>query len=89
MDDDHRFAWIDWRPEGDDDRAALDGIFTDLGAPGGVGFDHVLKIHGPMPRTLSTHLDFYRSIMRDRGPLDRVEREIVGVVVSQSNDCRY
>ena len=81
-------AWIDWRPD-DARRDRLEQLFAEIGAPGGDGLDHVLKIHGPMPETLASHLAFYRSVMREPGPLDRVEREIVGVVVSKRNACHY
>jgi len=87
-DDADRFAWIDWRP-GADRGPRLDAVFEEIGAPRGDGLDHVLKIHGPMPETLVSHLGFYRSVMREPGPLDRAEREIVGVVVSARNRCLY
>lgn len=83
-----RFAWIDWRP-GKADEARLAQLFTALGTPGGDGLDHVLKIHGKMPETLASHLALYRTIMREPGPLRRIEREIVGVVVSLRNRCHY
>jgi alkylhydroperoxidase family enzyme len=87
-DADDDIAWIDWRPE-QKDAQRLAQLFDALEAPGGKGLDHVLKIHGPMPETLASHLAFYRSVMREPGPLSRVEREIVGVVVSDRNQCHY
>ena len=83
------FAWIDDVPEDAADAARLARMHADLGAPGGHGLDHVLKIHGRMPRTLTDHLAFYRGIMREKGPLSRVEREVIGVVVSARNGCHY
>ena len=82
------FAWIDWRPGG---AAAerLEELFSSLGTPRGDGLDHVLKSHGPMPDRLASQLTFYRTVMREPGPLDRVEREVVAVVVSQRNACHY
>ena len=85
-----RFSWIDASPQSDADRTELAAIYERLGVPAdGEGFDHVLKIHGPMPATMEEHLSFYQGIMRRPGPLSRVEREIVGVVVSQDNGCEY
>jgi hypothetical protein len=84
-----RFAWI--RAEAPPEQAdQLRAIYRRLGAPeSGHGFDHVLKIHAPMPPTIEQHLAFYRGIMRDPGPLPRAEREIIGVVISARNECHY
>lgn len=86
---DERFSWIDHRPPaGREDELAA--IHLRIGAPAnGDGLDHVLRIHGPLPHTLEQHLAFYRGILRDEGPLTRVEREILGVVVSSRNGCLY
>ena len=88
MSDGHDFAWIDWRPS-KADAPRLERLFGALGTPGGEGLDHVLKIHGPMPETLASHMALYRSVMREPGPLSRIEREVVGVVVSKRNSCHY
>ena len=84
-----RIAWIDPEPEDEADRERLAAIFEKLGVPGGAGLDHILRAHGPMPRTLDGHLALYRPIMKEPGPLSRAEREIVGVVVSARNECHY
>lgn len=85
-----RFAWIDAGPTNDADRAELARVYQRLQVPpDGTGFDHVLKIHGPMPATLEEHLAFYRGILRRPGPLTRVECEVVGVAVSKRNGCHY
>ena len=85
-----RFSWIDAEPTGDGDREELARIYERLGVPpDGEGFDHVLKIHGPMPRTMEERLSFYQGIMRRPGPLSRVEREVIGVTVSLENGCEY
>ena len=84
-----RFAWIGHQPRG---QAAeqLAATYGRMGLPStGEGLDHVLRIHGLMPPTLEQHLDFYRGILRDPGPLSRTEREIIGVVVSDRNGCLY
>lgn len=85
-----RFSWIDAEPKGDKAKAELASIYERLGVPAdGEGFDHVLKVHGPMPATLDEHLGFYQGILRRPGPLSRVECEVIGVVVSVRNGCLY
>jgi len=85
-----RFAWIDHRPTTESDEARLRATYDRLGLPpDGEGFDHVLRVHGPMPPTLDEHLTFYQGIMRRKGPLSRVECEVIGVVVSDLNGCHY
>ena len=83
------FAWIGVDAEpGDEERLAA--IYEGLGLPpDGKGLDHVLRIHAKMPATLRQHLDFYRGILRTKGPLTRAECEIVGVAVSHRNGCHY
>ena len=84
-----RFAWIDASPP-PAQQEVLRQAFARLGLPPtGDGLDHVLRIHGPMPRTLEQHLAFYRGILREPGPLPRAVREIIGVVVSKRNGCHY
>jgi alkylhydroperoxidase family enzyme len=51
--------------------------------------DHILAIHGVHPRTMRQHYDLYRELMYGPGPLTRIQREIIAVVVSAENDCRY
>jgi hypothetical protein len=84
-----RIAWIGVDPEPGDERS-LGDVYTRLGLPAtGAGLDHVLRIHAKMPATLDQHLGFYRGIMREPGPLSRIECEVIGVVVSQRNSCHY
>ena len=35
------------------------------------------------------HFDLYRELMRGPGPLSRIQREMIAVVVSALNHCRY
>jgi hypothetical protein len=85
-----RFSWIDAAPTTPTGQRQLSEAYERLGVPpDGEGFDHVLKIHGPMPATLEEHLAFYQGILRRPGPLSRVECEVVGVVVSGRNGCLY
>ena len=84
-----RFAWIGADAEPGDERT-LAATYTRLGLPAtGAGLDHVLRVHAKMPATLDQHLAFYRGIMRDPGPLSRIECEVIGVAVSQQSGCHY
>ena len=51
--------------------------------------DNIIRIHGVHSRTIRLHYDLYRELMYGRGPLSRVQREMVAVVVSTANDCHY
>lgn len=51
--------------------------------------DNIIRIHGVHPRMIRRHHDLYREVMYGAGPLSRVQREIIGVVVSARNDCEY
>ena len=58
-------------------------------APWG-GVDNILKIHSLDPDSLTWHIDMYRQLMYGRGSsLKRTQREMVAVVVSTLNRCRY
>jgi alkylhydroperoxidase family enzyme len=51
--------------------------------------DNIVRIHGVHPRTMRQHYEFYRELMRGPGPLSRIQREMIAVVVSAANHCRY
>ncbi len=51
--------------------------------------DHILKIHGLNPDSLTGHYEYYRTIMRGPSPLSRAQREMIAVVVSAVNRCHY
>jgi alkylhydroperoxidase family enzyme len=51
--------------------------------------DNILRIHGVHSRTLRLHNDLYRELMYGRGPLSRIQREMIAVVVSAANACHY
>ncbi len=48
-----------------------------------------MRIHGVHPRIMRQHYEFYRELMRGPGPLSRVQREMIAVVVSAANHCHY
>ena len=51
--------------------------------------DNILRIHGIHSRTMRQHYDLYRQLMYGKGPLGRIQREMIAVVVSAQNKCRY
>ena len=51
--------------------------------------DNILRIHGVHSRTMRQHYDLYRELMYGRSPLSRIQREMIAVVVSAVNECRY
>jgi len=51
--------------------------------------DNILRIHGIHSRLMRRHHDLYVELMHQRGPLSRVQRELIAVVVSTANGCHY
>lgn len=51
--------------------------------------DNILRIHGVHSRVMRQHHDLYVEVMRGPGPLSRVQREMLAVVVSAVNQCFY
>ncbi|MBI1723888.1 MAG: carboxymuconolactone decarboxylase family protein [Gemmatimonadetes bacterium] len=51
--------------------------------------DNVVQIHAVHPRVMRQHYDLYLEVMRRPGPIPRVQREMIAVVVSATNGCRY
>ena len=49
----------------------------------------VHKIQSLNPQSIVNHMDLYMTIMFGQSPLKRVQREMIGVVVSKANDCEY
>lgn len=49
----------------------------------------VHKLQSLNPPTIVHHMDLYMSIMYSKSPLKRVIREMIGVVVSLTNQCEY
>jgi len=66
----------------------LKKMYEKLVEPWG-GVDNILKIHSLNPASLSGHFEFYKTLMRGRSDLTRLQREMIAVVVSALNKCRY
>ncbi|MEM7481462.1 MAG: carboxymuconolactone decarboxylase family protein [Acidobacteriota bacterium] len=50
---------------------------------------NIVSIMGQNPRVLRTSMDFYGAVMHGPSPLSRGHREMLAVVVSAANHCRY
>lgn len=50
---------------------------------------NILKIQSLLPKTITTHLNMYLSIMFDKAGLRREESELIATVVSSLNKCSY
>lgn len=79
-------AWIEWIDETD-----AEGRLAELYAryAGDQGLDHILKIHSLNPPSLEGHVNYYAHLMRGPSGLSRAEREMIAIVVSVENRCRY
>ena len=51
--------------------------------------DNIIQIHSVHPRTMRHHYELYIELMRRRGALSRIQREMIAVVVSAANECHY
>jgi alkylhydroperoxidase family enzyme len=50
---------------------------------------NIVKTMSPNPPVLDASMRFYGSVMHLPSPLTRVQREMLAVVVSRTNDCFY
>jgi uncharacterized peroxidase-related enzyme len=49
----------------------------------------VHQIQSLNPKALIAHMDLYKAVMFNRSPLKRYQQEMIAVVVSAANECRY
>ena len=66
----------------------LKEMYGRMGDPQG-RVDNILKIHSLFPKSLQNHYDLYKTVMYGKHGLSRVEREMIAVVASALNHCRY
>lgn len=69
-------------------RGGLAQLYERVGNPDGT-VDNVMTIHGLSVDSLRGHFELYVAAMHRPSPLSRVEREIVGTLVSRLNGCAY
>lgn len=88
MDPSPRIAWIDTVTEVD--AAGLLRELYDAERDKTTGaVDNILQVHALHPETMRAHVDLYRTVMYGRSGVTRIEREMIGVVVSKINSCHY
>ncbi len=80
-------AWIRIIPE-QEATGKLAELYEKYREPWG-GVDNILRIHSLNVKSMQAHYDLYAHLMRGRSDLSRVQREMIAVVVSAANRCRY
>jgi len=53
------------------------------------GIDNIWKAHSLNPESLRLHYELNKHLTSGRSGLSRMQREMIGVVVSAANRCRY
>jgi len=81
-------AWIEVVPE-DGAGGELRALYDRVRDPGTAKVDNILKLHSLHPAGLRAHFELYAECMRGTSTLPRVEREMIALVVSALNRCRY
>lgn len=66
----------------------LKEIYDDLLAKRGK-LAEVHKIQSLNPESIMAHMNLYMAVMFGQSPLSREQREMIAVIVSVANDCKY
>lgn len=80
-------AWIQMIDEADAEGRLAD-LYAKLTEPWG-GVDNIMKIHSLNVPSLVGHFELYKTLMRGKSDLTKVQREMIAVVVSALNHCKY
>jgi alkylhydroperoxidase family enzyme len=80
-------AWIEVISEDQADGDLVEQ-YSQLTEPWG-GVDNILKIHSLNPDSLHAHVQLYKTVMYGKSPIRRPQREMIAVVASVANQCRY
>lgn len=81
-------AWIRMITE-EEATGRLKELYEQYGDDSWDGVDNILKIHSLNVKSMQTHCELYAHLMRGRSELSRAQREMIAVVVSAVNRCRY
>lgn len=80
-------AWIKVIKE-DEAQGELKATYDKMIEPWG-GVDNIMKIHSLNVPSLKAHNLIYGTLMRGKSDLSRVQREMIAVVASVVNRCKY
>lgn len=80
-------SWIEIVEEGDAD-GVLAEVYERIRSSRGK-LSNIMRVQSLAPEAMQAHLDLYLSLLFQKGGLSRAEREVLAVVVSQENGCRY
>lgn len=80
-------AWIKIIRE-DEAQGELKSTYDKMIEPWG-GVDNIMKIHSLNVPSLKAHHLIYTTLMRGKSELTRVQREMIAVVASVANHCKY
>lgn len=83
-----KVAWIETIPESEA-KGEVKRAYQRSGDNKSDKVDHIMKIHSLHPKSLIDHLHLYKTLMYGDSPLSRIQREMIGVVVSAINRCEY
>lgn len=83
-----RVAWIRTVPESEADEELAPHYRAERD-PRTRRVDHILKVHGLVPASLGDHARLYHTTMHAAGHISLADRELIGLVVSTLNRCRY
>ena len=81
-------AWIETRaPEAADGELAR--LYAAAVDPRTGELDEIMRIHSLHAAGLAAHLELYKAVMTGTPGLRKLEREMIALVVSRLNSCRY
>ena len=80
-------AWIETIEENQADEALAEAYEKIKRRRGKLS--NIMKVHSLNPGAILTHMDLYLQLMFGNSGLRREIRELIGVVVSATNHCRY
>jgi len=80
-------AWIKVIHEDEAD-GKLKKVYDQMIEPWG-GVDNIMKIHSLNIPSLEAHQEIYVTLMRRKSDLSKIQREMIAVVVSSVNRCKY
>lgn len=81
-------AWIETIRE-DEWAGDLAPMYEQQTGERGGRVDNIMQIHSLNSRAMAAHQALYASAMAGTASLRKVERELIALVVSASNECHY